>query len=939
MYCVSGDGDFIERDGDGNWVNISNTPSEASQVSACKDSQQIWLIDDSRRNILWSKNTDVSEDSKEHFYSFKKVVCGPSGQIWVITKEDTIMARESENASFMNIAGINMKDIDVSMNGLVWGVGTNDKIYTRLGVNGDWKFFEGNTEDYEWNGIAVNDTFILVKNKSDMAYYLEIEVFIGNDAEDNVQQKKNEQEEKDKKKEQEDEADEQAALKLAIERLDLGIIPEGINQSPSEHPAFLIDNTDQESTPSSITSYFSLIKYNSNFPQSQKLQKTFQKYDKHKNYESLLSKTITTTLYYEKDIFTQIFQYQNMIQPIGGMCKCPSGVNYSVSSMDKNTCQEISCQNGFKICDNIVDPLTNFWTYSSIKCGLTDSEKFPVYFTQGIINNPEMIYQYPYFEAIEKPIDQQIYENWICKDTYLQQEYQNFPNGDEWCKTNPIVNGWEHKFTKGDGICGTCQCCKRKADSGIFQYESILRLGQVGNNQIGWFSEPMMKLIGNAKQEKPEKKMFVIMGELGSSIEHVFEEEKIIKFIEWADNVMNARIEITKIRLDYNKNSNIRIFFDGLFIYRNKPYKIKDGTIDNKGRVKLNAPQHSTQVDISEDGLYYSDDPNEYNDEKIKLSKANLLEYIAAGVLYSNGKNLWIMFAGDKKFEQNISTTKIATGVFVNTNHDPIVLGFVNFDYGINLDYSNRIPFFGYRKDNIIRAQLIQPEYIGENIQNTLSIPTTHSNQFQYGGGLCTCPNGKIYYAGFKWGTTTFCESLDCFLGEQSVCLSESKQEFQQKKVECGAVQEFQYSYSYNGSSLKGAYLAILIEKNEDDLVQFNYMIEGSNSWTTTTDIVLTDTSVIEENITGYSDQYKQEVGFSVNQVEDNLELNTFNIEENPVHSSENIEEVKKQLINFGMLNTSIYKLFRKEFDVNSVIKYSNSTAAYSVINKLFYLK
>lgn len=51
-----------------------------------------------------------------------------------------------------------------------------------------------------------------------------------------------------------------------------------------------------------------------------------------------------------------------------------------------------------------------------------------------------------------------------------------------WCKSNPIVNGYEYKFVGSDGTCGPCACCKRQALvqlrfslAGLVMYELFIR--------------------------------------------------------------------------------------------------------------------------------------------------------------------------------------------------------------------------------------------------------------------------------------------------------------------------------------------------------------------------------------------------------------------------------------------------------------------------------
>merc|ERR1719487_2915905 len=47
---------------------------------------------------------------------------------------------------------------------------------------------------------------------------------------------------------------------------------------------------------------------------------------------------------------------------------------------------------------------------------------------------------------------------WRCHD------YKTGQN-DHWCADNPVVAGVEYRFSKGDGTCGSCWCCKRTSQA------------------------------------------------------------------------------------------------------------------------------------------------------------------------------------------------------------------------------------------------------------------------------------------------------------------------------------------------------------------------------------------------------------------------------------------------------------------------------------------
>ncbi len=63
-------------------------------------------------------------------------------RVWGLTSNDEIYTREGVKGTWKRIEGA-LKQISVGADGRVWGVTSNDEIYTREGVKGTWNKIEG----------------------------------------------------------------------------------------------------------------------------------------------------------------------------------------------------------------------------------------------------------------------------------------------------------------------------------------------------------------------------------------------------------------------------------------------------------------------------------------------------------------------------------------------------------------------------------------------------------------------------------------------------------------------------------------------------------------------------------------------------------------------------------------------------------------------------
>ena len=107
--------------------------------------------------------------------NINKVVCGPNSQIWGKDWSGKLFTKQGKNSDWQNIPDQRIGDISVSMNGIVWVVGTDDKqVYSRTGVSGEWQQLD-NPGNQTFKRIGAHDKFLYATTTDDHIWYRSID--------------------------------------------------------------------------------------------------------------------------------------------------------------------------------------------------------------------------------------------------------------------------------------------------------------------------------------------------------------------------------------------------------------------------------------------------------------------------------------------------------------------------------------------------------------------------------------------------------------------------------------------------------------------------------------------------------------------------------------------------------------------------------------------
>jgi uncharacterized protein YjbJ (UPF0337 family) len=135
---------------------------------------KVQLLDENKQ--LLSEYTITHDGPETIIHTYQKTptvpvptanvsVASPISIVWGVNSNDDIYTREGVNGSWRQIEG-KLKNISVGQDGRVWGVNSNDDIYTREGVNGSWRQIDGKLKNISvgqdgrvWGVNSIDDIY------------------------------------------------------------------------------------------------------------------------------------------------------------------------------------------------------------------------------------------------------------------------------------------------------------------------------------------------------------------------------------------------------------------------------------------------------------------------------------------------------------------------------------------------------------------------------------------------------------------------------------------------------------------------------------------------------------------------------------------------------------------------------------------------------------